>query len=195
MQRYIKSLLLFVMLTLTGFAFAGSGKGHNPRTKHAASVCDIKCSHLNTQHDAISDIVSLNGYIRKSCKVNCVDAGVLLQAIHDAKAQLGTDAKVFLAMIRQESNFVISAKNTVNVGLGQVNLRYHRNKFISKNPTEPADNIRVSSIIFGDCRRKHPNDQRQAVRCYNGYHLGDRGYYAKIQKHLRDIASLEIHSL
>ena len=145
-----------------------------------------------SQADEIDDLIRLKTYIAKYCRVNCVDAGVLLQALHDVKDNTSVNPRHMLAIIRTESAFNVKASNLGNKGLSQVLLRYHRGKFKSTNYFEPSDNIRVGSSIFEACVKKHRSNTRQSFRCYNGYHLGDKKYYIKIQNNLKEIDSLSL---
>lgn len=156
-----------------------------------ALLATVMLFFFNYSHaDDIHDVVAMSGYINKYCKRGCVDAGVLVTALQDAKKDLGVDPLAMLAIIRQESAFVVKAGNRGNVGLTQVLLRYHRPKFKTQNYTDAKDNVRVGSIIYKDCSKKHPFDMRQSFRCYNGYHLGDGSYYSKIAKHIQEIKAL-----
>ena len=167
MSKTVRTLLATVMLFFSSLSFA----------------------------DNINDMVTLKGYVDKHCKKNCVDVGVLLQALYNVNRDLGVEPASMLAIVRQESAFVVKATNRGNVGLAQILLRYHRSKFRTKNYFDPSDNIRVGAIVFGECVKKHPKDKRQSFRCYNGYQFGDQDYYSKISKHLREINSLNFRTL
>lgn len=145
--------------------------------------------------DEIHDLVKVQTYIKSKCNKGCVDPGVLLDGLRLVKRELGVDPILMMAIIRQESAFKTMAKNGGSVGLTQVLLRYHKGKFKSTNVYGPMDNIRVGGMVLRDCVKKHPKDRRQSARCYNGYQLGDPGYYPKIQKHLREITSLGLLTL
>ena len=145
--------------------------------------------------DEIDDLIKLKGYIAKYCKVNCVDAGVLLQAIYDIRDNTSVNPRHMLAIIHTESAFNIKASNLGNKGLTQVLLKYHKGKFKTKDYFDPKENIRVGASIFEECVRKYKNDTRESFRCYNGFHLGDKKYFIKIQDNLRDINNLALASI
>lgn len=110
---------------------------------------------------------TLENHIESKCKRGCIDEHTLLNASTQAADAYGLDFKLILAIITVESGFIVLAKNRGNVGLTQVLLRYHRDKFSSsKKYFDPYENIKVGSSILKDCASKHRSLSKQ-LRCYN----------------------------
>ncbi len=85
--------------------------------------------------------------------------------------------------------FQAQGKRSIDIGLMQINWRYHANRF--KNPyaaLEPYGNLRVATRILRDCYRRH-HDWWKAVGCYHApgsnpqaRERADR-YRARVQRH------------
>lgn len=151
-------------------------------------------SWANISHaDEINDIVTLKKYVRKICPRNCVTISDLVASLQTAKDTLGVDPVHMLAIIRTESSFNTKAVNGGSKGLTQVLLRYHRKHFKTDNYFDPKDNIRVGSLIYSQCYKRHKANLAKSMRCYNGG--GDPKYFTKITRHISDINSLNMTSL
>lgn len=111
--------------------------------------------------------VTLENHIESKCKRGCIDEYTLLNASTQAADLYGLDFRLVLAIISIESGFMVLAKNKGNVGLTQVLLKYHRDKFRGKNYFDPYENVRVGSSILRACKDKHHGTEMQ-LRCYNG---------------------------
>ncbi len=109
---------------------------------------------------------TLESHIESKCKKGCIDEYTLLNASTQAADAYGLDFRLVLAIISIESGFVVLAKNKGNVGLTQVLLKYHRDKFVGKNYFDPYENVRVGSSILKACKDKWQSLDKQ-LRCYN----------------------------
>lgn len=133
---------------------------------------------------------TLENYVYTKCMKHCVDQETLITATRMAADNFDLDYRVILAIIAIESGFILAAKNHSSVGLMQVHLRYHKEKFKHKNPLGAYDNIFVGSSILKDCMTRSKNNLDKAFRCYNGN--GSKGYSAKAMKTLAEIKKLEL---
>lgn len=129
-------------------------------------------SHTATAYPAPQDDVEkLSGYIDKVCKKGCVEADRLLQAVTDAAKEYRVNPVTLLAIIRVESSYKPLAENKVNgrsVGLSQIQIRWHRDKFRTIDPFDITDNVRVGAKVYKDCVVKHKGDRSRALACYSG---------------------------
>lgn len=132
---------------------------------------------------------TLNEYINQHCKANCVDTDTVLSASRMVADSLNLDYLILLSIIRVESGFNRKARNGSSVGLMQVHLRYHRNKFGNSDALNPYSNIFVGASILKDCMDRWRNTNK-AFRCYNGG--GDPSYTVKVNKALVEVKQLEI---
>lgn len=132
---------------------------------------------------------TLNEYINQHCKINCVDEDTLLSASKMVADSLNLDYLILLSIIRVESGYNRKARNGSSVGLMQVHLKYHRNKFGNGDPFNPYSNIFTGAAILKDCMDRWRSNNK-AFRCYNGG--GDKSYINKVNKALVEVKQLEI---
>lgn len=135
-------------------------------------------------------VITLHDHIRIFCKRDCVEQEVLLDSVHRAATALRVDFKVLLAIIQVESAFNPRAKNGSSVGLNQVNLRYHRKRFTPGNYYDVRENVLAGAAVYKECLIKSKGNKSLALRCYNGYHLGDPNYVTKVTKAYEQINRL-----
>lgn len=115
--------------------------------------------------------VTLQQYIDKYCKADCIDAETLLNHVelagltHNLKDRF---VKIMLAIIRVESRFVIHVENGSSKGLTQTNIRYHKSKFTDKNYFDPEQNIYAGVSIYAKCSSDHRGVLTKTLTCYNG---------------------------
>lgn len=135
--------------------------------------------------------LTLHDYISSVCpkRSKCVEQESLLSAVHRAAKVHSLDFKKLLAIVRVESSFDIKAKNISSVGLGQVNLDYHRSKF-KGSPYNVEDNILVAAGIYKQCLIKHQQHEKKSLRCYNGENSKDFVYANKVLKAYAEISKL-----
>jgi soluble lytic murein transglycosylase-like protein len=133
---------------------------------------------------------TLEGYIQERCSKDCVDAQSLLNASRMVADSLQLNYLIILSIIRVESNFSKKARNGSSVGLMQVHLRYHKNKFAKGDPFNPYSNIFVGGSILKDCMNKVKNNSIKAYRCYNGG--GNSKYSSEVLKAYNEIKQLQI---
>ena len=95
------------------------------------------------------------------------------------------DSKLLLSMAYVESKFNTKAHNGSSVGLMQVHLKYHRDKFKGASVFNPYANMFVGAQILKECMDKNNNNVKKALRCYNGG--GDRNYTAKVMKRYQQL--------
>jgi len=134
--------------------------------------------------------MTLYDHIKVHCKSKCVDSEHLIQAVHDASERVDVDHKVLLAIIQVESAFKPKAKNGSSVGLKQVHLRYHRNRFTDKKYFDVNQNVLAGAQIYKECLNRAKGVKSKALRCYNGHHLGDPKYVTKVTRAYRQIIKL-----
>lgn len=136
---------------------------------------------LNQTHAA--EIDRLADHIDQNCAKHCVDADLLRIALHQGASETRVDPLWFLAVIQTESNFSTKAVNRHSgrsVGLSQIQVRWHREKFFTKHYADVFENVRVGMTILAACQEKHHGNLRQALRCYDGY--GPVSYAKKVAK-------------
>jgi soluble lytic murein transglycosylase-like protein len=119
---------------------------------------------------------------------NATNAGVvnsssLIAAVDMAASAHKLDNKLLLSVAYVESKFDVKARNGSSVGLMQVHLRYHRDKFKGASVFNPYANMFVGAQILKECMNKMDNNVKKALRCYNGD--GDKNYPAKVLKQLQ----------
>ena len=119
---------------------------------------------------------------------NATNAGVvnsssLIAAVDMAASAHKLDNKLLLSVAYIESKFDVKARNGSSVGLMQVHLRYHRDKFKGASVFNPYANMFVGAQILKECMNKMDNNVKKALRCYNGG--GDKNYPAKVLKQLQ----------
>lgn len=105
------------------------------------------------------------------------------EAIHMAAESYSIKPKLIMSIIHVESKFIPTAKNGSNVGLMQVNTRYHKTKFGNNSYYGIYSNVFVGTSILKDCLNKNNNNTKKALRCYNGG--GDDQYAKKVLKFLQ----------
>lgn len=171
MPRYFKQLLAFITLYLTS-VFVVGGEIDTPST------------------------TALSEYIAKNCRQECVDPDLLLFGVETISSELGIDPLTMLAIVKVESNFkpkAINKKNGRSVGLMQIQVRWHKDKFHGKKQADILDNLRVGGIVYRDCANKHKGSREKALLCYNGYQKsGMKTYVAKVMKAYRELATMNI---
>lgn len=134
--------------------------------------------------------ITLYDHIQSKCKRSCVDQETLLTSVTQAVHKTAIDFRIILAIIQVESAFNPKAKNGPNVGLNQINLRYHRKKFSGKDYFDVRDNISVGTSIFKDCHDRMKGNLQKSLQCYNGFPHGDPNYVKKVMAAYREIEKL-----
>ena len=112
-----------------------------------------------------------------------VNSSSLIAAVDMAASVHKLDNKLLLSVAYIESKFDVKARNGSSVGLMQVHLRYHRDKFKGASVFNPYANMFVGAQILKECMNKMDNNVKKALRCYNGG--GDKNYPAKVLKQLQ----------
>lgn len=138
---------------------------------------------------AITYSNSFDNYLRTHCVRGCVDSSNILRSSMEVANDLDLDFKMLLAISRVESGFRPKAKNGSSRGLMQVHLKWHRDKFKSKDYYDVKDNIRVGAIVYRECLKRRKGNTRKALRCYNGG--GDKNYVQKVMKAYNQIVKLD----
>lgn len=144
-----------------------------------------------------SKVEALEKYISSACKTSCVDPSLLLLSVNKASEELDVNPVTLLAIIEVESSFKHRALNKTNgrsVGLSQIQVRWHRDKFTTTNYFDVFDNVHVGATIYRDCIRRHKGSRERALWCYNGHQKnGMKTYVPKVLKAHSRIASLKLH--
>lgn len=155
----------------------------------ALSLCLTVTSGFALTKEAPSKL-TLDSYIQKYCKKNCVQTSVLRDAILRNAARFTIKTEHILTLVRVESRFVPTAKNASSHGLMQVHTKVHREKFRGKHTFDPDENIRVGSQIFATCLTRNKGDIRKTAKCYNGG--GNRFYVSVFMAALKEASTVEI---
>ena len=133
---------------------------------------------------------TLAEYINEHCIVKCVDELTLLRSTVRAADEHDLDFRVLIAIVKVESGFRLNARSPSSVGLAQINLRWHRDKF-NRHPLNPMENVRVGAVVLNECLIRNQGRLSKAFRCYNGLGAGqDKDYVTKVQKALSEIRRL-----
>ena len=138
----------------------------------------------------------LQSYIDKVCKKDCIDASLLLLAVTEAANEFNVNPLTLLAIILTESGFRPKAVNRTSgksVGLSQIQVYWHRDKFTTVNHFDVFDNVRVGAMIYRDCVKKWKGSKDKALWCYNGHQkTGMKKYVPKVMKTYYELNSLSI---
>lgn len=136
---------------------------------------------ITLNHVHAAELDTLAAHIDRLCDKHCVDADLLRIALHQGAAETHVDPLWFLAVIQTESNFSTKAVNRRSgrsVGLSQIQVRWHRDKFLTKHYADVFENVRVGMTILGDCQEQYNGNMRKALWCYNGHQPGGLKRYA-----------------
>jgi len=143
---------------------------------------------ITLNHVHAAEVDRLAEHIDQHCAKHCVDADLLRIALQHASAETRVDPLWFVAVIQAESNFSTKAINRHtgrSVGLSQIQVRWHKEKFFTRHYGDVFENVRVGMTILRDCQAKHQGNRHQALRCYNGY--GSLSYAQKVAKVYRQL--------
>lgn len=170
------TLLCLIVVTAILLMFA-STTAHAGKKKSTAKKAAKP--HTSIKHPK-KDPLTLHDYIQMHCKKSsCVDQESILKSVYGASRATGADFKMLLSIAMVESKYDTLAKNGKSVGLMQVHLRWHRQKFQNKDVFAVDENVRVGAGIYQACWVKF-KDRTKALRCYNGYPYGDPRYVEKV---------------
>lgn len=125
---------------------------------------------------------SLALYLQHHCKRDCVDSELLRVALTEASEKTQVDPLLLAAVIEVESGYRPKALNTTSgrsVGLTQVQVYWHRDKFRGKDYFDVFENVQAGAIILGTCQKKYGNDVKKSLWCYNGHQKNGIDHYAK----------------
>ena len=125
---------------------------------------------------------TLAEYIDKHCPKYCVNPNVLHDTVTKAANFTRINSKILLAIIEVESSFSTRAKNNGSLGLAQINIRYHRDKFSGKDYFNVRENIFAGAEILSDCLQLHKGSYQRALSCYNGLPPSNPKYANKVFK-------------
>lgn len=131
----------------------------------------------------------LQYHVAKMCKTKCADPQLLLMAVQQSAIDHNVPEALILAIIQVESGFKPKAKNSGSVGLMQVNLKYHRNKF-KVSPYDIFSNVDVGTGIYKACLKAKRGNVAKALRCYNGEGVKNMIYPNKVLRTVSQIKSL-----
>lgn len=129
---------------------------------------------------------AMETYMSKVCRSKCVDPVLLLDYVLDTAKDLDLDPYDLLAIMQVESSFKPEAANRGNVGLMQVNLRYHAKKF-KTSPYNVQANTQVGGSIYKACLIKRKGNKALAFRCYNSENVKNMIYPNKVLKARADL--------
>ena len=130
----------------------------------------------------LAQAFTLQEYISKQCPKHCVNADVLTDTVQRAATSHRVNPKILLAIIEVESSFSTRAKNNGSLGIAQIYVRYHRDKFAGKDFFNVEQNIFAGAEILSDCLRQHKGSYQRALACYNGAPIKSTVYSSKVFK-------------
>lgn len=137
-----------------------------------------------------STVKTLSDFVDSKCSKGCVDTLKLRNGVLKASKEYNLSPNLILSIISVESGFIRKATNGRNIGLMQVNLRFHKPKFKGQPYTSPKTNISVGSNILKNCLNKHKNRLNKSLECYNGH--GDPKYVFKVKETLKIVKRLHL---
>jgi len=181
-RNSIKTLLVLFSLFICQMVVAAPHHHHADKTKHKVvkqhKVVKKQKVAKPKLYEAASDSQALTmyDYIQKNCRKSCVDSEKLLQTTEEAAKEFNVDQKLLIAVVKVESHFnrlARNGKNGLSVGLTQVQVSWHREKFRGNSYFDARSNIRVGATILSDCMKKHNGNVRRSLMCYNGYSNSD----------------------
>ena len=131
---------------------------------------------------ASASAFTLEEYIQKNCSQHCVKADILTDTIQRAATSFRIDPSILLAIIEVESKFSTMARNKQSLGIAQIHVKYHHDKFFGKNFYDVEQNIFAGARILKDCLTKHKGSYPRALACYNGAPIKSTVYASKVFK-------------
>ena len=170
----MKTLTHVVMVTMILAMSIKPVMAKKPTHKHASS------------HQVKSK--TLEQYISKMCKRNCVNANHLNKAVYQASRRHKVPANLIKAVMKVESRFKRTASSKGNYGLMQVNYTAHRNEVSKDELLNVESNIDIGAGILSKCLVDAHNNIMKALECYKGN--DSPGYKQEVKKALIVIASL-----
>lgn len=146
-----------------------------------------------TSCDAKADESAYSDYIEKVCKKDCVDPELLRMAIYRSSIYNDIEPSLLMAVFQAESGFKAKATNRTSgksVGLAQIQIYWHKQRFITSNYYDVFDNSRVGGMILAECFQRHHGNRLKALWCYNGHQKhGMKRYALKVEKIYQSIKS------
>lgn len=143
------------------------------------AVIALLVAIFHTQCHAAED--RLAEHIDKVCDKQCVEPDLLRMALRHGADETRIDPRLFLAVVQVESGFrqhVVNRKSGRSVGLSQIQVRWHKDKFSTTRYSDVFENVRVGMQILRDCQEKYSGNMRKALWCYNGHQAGGLRRYA-----------------
>jgi soluble lytic murein transglycosylase-like protein len=137
----------------------------------------------------------LGSYIKKRCLKQCANAAELSSATEKASKKYDVPNQVILSIIATESGFRPKVVVGTQMGLMQVDRKWHESKFKGKNQLQIDANVSVGTSILKDCLVKHSNILNRALQCYNGGNPDKSAkshYVAKVRKTLAEIEKISL---
>ena len=148
----------------------------------AVAFSFFQCNAVAVSEYTHSD--PLTKHIETHCRTGCVDSALLRVAIQEATERTKVDPLLMAAVIHVESKFQQRALNTINgrsVGLTQVQVRWHKSRFHTKDYFDVFENVYAGSEILKECLERHHGSAKKALWCYNGHSRhGMREYVPKV---------------
>ncbi len=140
----------------------------------------------------LAQAFTLQEYISKQCPKHCVNADVLTDTVQRAATSHRVNPKILLAIIEVESSFSTRAKNNGSLGIAQIYVRYHRDKFAGKDFFNVEQNIFAGAKILSDCLRQHKSSYQRALACYNGAPIKSTVYSSKVFKTVKKQSTVQL---
>lgn len=151
---------------------------------------------FNEGYEDKAPTTALSQYIAKNCRQGCVDADLLMFGVERVSKEQGVDPLALLAIAKVESGFrpkAVNSKNGRSVGLMQIQVRWHKEKFRTGNHSDIMDNLTAGAMVYRTCLNKHKGSREKALHCYNGYQKdGMRKYVSKVMKVHAELAGMNI---
>lgn len=113
--------------------------------------------------------------------ISSSDANKIVKEAYANAYSKNIDPLLVLAVMRNESNFVIKAKSKDGSrGLMQVIPYWHKDKLAGRDPLHLETSIDVGTWVLRDCLVKHKSHTLKSLSCYSGG--GGQVYYGKVMK-------------
>lgn len=143
----------------------------------------------------LAQAFTLQEYISKQCPKHCVNADVLTDTVQRAATSHRVNPKILLAIIEVESSFSTRAKNNGSLGIAQIYVKYHRDKFAGKDFFDVEQNIFAGAKILSDCLRRQKGSYQRALACYNGAPSKSTTYSKKVFVTVKKQSSIKIKTV
>ena len=143
----------------------------------------VKANNLDQFIGTMSEQEKAVVWVRESTNltISNLDATKIVKEAYANAYSKNIDPILVLAVMRNESNFVIKAKSKDGSrGLMQVIPYWHKDKLAGRDPLVLETSIDVGTWVLRDCLVKHKSNVLNSLSCYSGG--GGKVYHNKVMK-------------